>query len=113
MKRGFRVARVEIHSAFERVGGAGEVACALLRYAKKNSWARLRWKKFDGFFQRRDGIGVVSGVECVLIGHDPRDKEGKLAGNSSSATELPTSKSSALRSWAISVVEFAASARAC
>ena len=57
MERGFGVARVEIDGAFERVRGAGEIAGALLRHAEKNSWARLRREKIDGFLQRRDGVG--------------------------------------------------------
>ena len=54
MQRGFGVARIEIDGAFERVRGTGEIAGAFLRHAEKNSRARLRWQKLDGFLQRRD-----------------------------------------------------------
>ena len=57
MERGFSVARIEIHGAFEGSRGASEVAGALLCDAEKDSWTRLGWEKFDGFSKRRDGIG--------------------------------------------------------
>ncbi len=59
MESGFGVARIEMHSAFERFGGAGEIAGPFLRDAQENARAALRGQQLDSFAEWRDRRGQV------------------------------------------------------
>ena len=62
MERGFGVARVEIDGAFERIGGAREIAGALLRHAEQDSRADCDGKKSTAFLR---GATAAAGAVSV------------------------------------------------